>query len=47
MVGNIVRRYLLETASEQGFGIGEKVTDGWIDRLDNAASDIAGRPRET
>ncbi|MDI9678683.1 hypothetical protein [Burkholderia cenocepacia] len=25
MVRNIIRRYALETVSEQGFGIGEKV----------------------
>lgn len=45
MVGNIVRRYQLETVREQGFGIGEKVAHGCVDRLDNAAFDIAGRPR--
>ncbi|EDT06064.1 hypothetical protein [Burkholderia ambifaria] len=47
MVCNIVRRYALETVSEQGFGIGEKVAHGCIDRPDNAAFDIAGRPGET
>ncbi|RQS60072.1 hypothetical protein DID96_34815 [Burkholderia sp. Bp8963] len=45
MVCNTVRRYQLETVSEQGFGIGEKVAHGCIDWPDNAAFDIAGRPR--
>ncbi|MET3821845.1 hypothetical protein ACVK00_000752 [Burkholderia sp. PvR073] len=47
VVCNIVRRYALETVSEQGFGIGEKVAHGCIDRPDNAAFDIAGRPGGT
>jgi hypothetical protein len=44
---NIVRRYALGTVSEQGFGIGEIVAHGCIDRLDTAASDTAGCPGET
>lgn len=44
MVRNIVRQYALETVSAQGFGIGEKVAHGCIDRPDNAAFDIAGGP---
>ena len=47
MVCKIIRRYALETGSEQGLGIGEKVADHCIERPDNAASDIAGRPGET
>ena len=47
MVCNVVRRYALETGSEQGFGIGEKVAHHCVDRPDNAAFDIAGRPGET
>jgi hypothetical protein len=42
---NIVRRYALEeTGSEQGFGIAKKVAVHCVDRPDNAAFDIAGRP---
>src|SRR3954451_9701679 len=41
---NIVPRYALETGSEQGFGIDEKVAHHCVDRPDNAAFDIAGRP---
>src|SRR5215212_7934650 len=44
---NIVQRYALETGSEQGFGICEKVALHCVDRPDNAAFDIAGRPGET
>jgi len=44
---NIVQRYALETGSEQGFGIDEKVAHHCVDRPDNAAFDIAGRPGET
>ncbi|RQR34258.1 hypothetical protein DIE22_16860 [Burkholderia sp. Bp9142] len=47
VVCNIVQRYALKTGSEQGFGIGEKVAHGCIDRPDNAAFDIAGRSGET
>jgi len=47
LVRNIVQRYALETGSEQGFGIGEKVAHHCVDRPDNAASDIAGWPGET
>jgi hypothetical protein len=47
VVCNIVRRYALETASGQGFGIGEKVAHHCAERPDNAAFDIAGRPGET
>ncbi|OXJ08895.1 hypothetical protein CFB39_33790 [Burkholderia sp. AU6039] len=47
MVGNIVRRYQLETVSEQCFGIGVKIAHGCHHRLDNAAFDSAGQPRET
>jgi hypothetical protein len=47
VVCNIVRRYALETGSEQGFGIGEKVAHHCAERPDNAAFDIAGRPGET
>ena len=39
-----VQRYALETGSEQGFGIDEKVAHHCIDRPDNAAFDIARRP---
>ena len=46
-VRNIVLRSALETGSEQGFGIGEKVPHHCVDRPDNAAFDIAGRPGET
>jgi len=41
---NIVQRYALETGSEQGFGIGEKVAHHCVNRPDDAAFDIAGRP---
>ena len=34
---NIVQRYALETGSEQGFGIGDKVAHDCVDRPDNAA----------
>ena len=44
---NTVQRYALETGSEQGFGIDEKVAHHCVDRPDNAAFDIAGRPGET
>ncbi|AYG64945.1 hypothetical protein CCGE531_02295 [Rhizobium sp. CCGE531] len=44
---DIVQRYALETGSEQGSGIGEKVAHDCVDRADNAAFDIAGRPGET
>ena len=44
---NVVQRYALETGSEQGFGIDEKVAHHCVDRPDNAALDIAGRPGET
>ncbi|MGF6962571.1 hypothetical protein [Paraburkholderia youngii] len=47
VVCNMVRRYSLETGSEQGCGIGAKVAHHCVDRPDNAAFDIAGRPRET
>jgi hypothetical protein len=43
---NIVQRYALETGSEQRFGICEKVAHDCVDRPDNAAFDIAGRPWE-
>ncbi|WP_074065442.1 MULTISPECIES: hypothetical protein [Rhizobium] len=43
---NIVHRYALETVSEQGFGIDENVAHDCVDRPDNAAFDIAGRPGE-
>src|SRR5215210_8126480 len=33
---NIVQRYALETGSEQGFGIGEKVADDCVGRPDDA-----------
>jgi len=39
---NIVRRHALETGSEQGFGIDEKVAHYCFGRPDNAAFDIAG-----
>ena len=42
---NIVQRYALETGSEQGFGIDEKVAHHCFGRADNAAFDIAGRPK--
>jgi len=35
---NIVQRYALETGSEQGFGIGERVADDWVERRDDAVS---------
>ncbi|WP_181161192.1 hypothetical protein [Labrys okinawensis] len=41
---DIVERYALETGSEQGFGIGEKVAHHCVDRPDDAAVDIAGAP---
>ena len=41
---NIVERYALQTGSEQGFGIGEKVAHHCVDRPDDAAFDNAGRP---
>ena len=44
LASNIVQRYALETGSEQGFGIGEKVARHCVDRPDDAAFDIAGRP---
>ena len=44
---NIVQRYALETGSEQGFGIDEKVAHHCFGWPDNAAFDIAGRPGET
>ncbi|WOS64740.1 hypothetical protein [Sinorhizobium fredii] len=34
---NIIQRYALETGSEQGFGIGEKVAHDYVDRPDDAA----------
>ena len=34
---NIVQRYALETGSERGFGIGEKVAHDCVDRPDDAA----------
>jgi len=43
---NIVQRYALETVSERGFGIDEKVAHHCFSRPDNAAFDIAGRPGE-
>ena len=43
---NIVQRYALETGSEQGFGICEKVAHRCFDRPDNAAFDIAVRRGE-
>ena len=39
---NCVQRYALETGSEQGFGIDEKVAHYCFGRPDNAAFDIAG-----
>jgi hypothetical protein len=44
---NSVHRYALETGREQGFGIDEHVAQHWVDRPDNAAFAIAGRPGET
>ncbi|ANW00751.1 hypothetical protein [Bradyrhizobium icense] len=41
---NIVSRYALETGSEHGFGIGEKVAHYCFRRPDSAAFDNAGRP---
>jgi hypothetical protein len=46
LASNILQRYALETGSEQGFGIREKVAHHRVDRPDNAAFDIAGRPGE-
>ena len=43
----IVQRYAFETGSEQGSGIAETVAHHCVDRADDAAFDIAGRPRET
>jgi hypothetical protein len=34
---NIIQRYALETGSEQGFGIGEKVAHDCINRPEDAA----------
>src|SRR6185436_14842842 len=34
---NIVQRYALNTGSEQGFGIGEKVAHDCVDQPDDAA----------
>lgn len=42
---NFVQRYALDTCAEQGFGIDEKVAHHCFGRPDNAAFDIAGRPR--
>ena len=47
LASNILQRYALETGSEQRFGIGEKFAHHCVDRPDNAAFDIAGRPGET
>jgi hypothetical protein len=41
---NIVQQYALETSSEQGFGVEEKVAHHCFGRPDNAAFDIAGGP---
>jgi hypothetical protein len=38
---NIVQRYALETGSEQGFGIGEKVAHDCADGPDDAVSAAA------
>ncbi|WP_185633753.1 hypothetical protein [Burkholderia sp. Bp9012] len=46
MVCNIARRYALETVSEQGFGIGEKVAHAVLTGS-TMPLDIAGRPGET
>ena len=43
---NIVQRYAPDTCRVQGFGIGEKIADHRVERSDNAALDIAGRPGE-
>lgn len=43
---NIVQRYMLETSSEQDFGIGANIADHQVDGPDNTAFDIAGRPGE-
>ncbi|RQZ59024.1 hypothetical protein DIE08_32425 [Burkholderia sp. Bp9004] len=43
---NIVRRYALETVSEQGFGIGEKVAHAVL-AGSTMPLDIAGLPGET
>ncbi|MGV7218707.1 hypothetical protein [Bradyrhizobium sp. UFLA05-112] len=40
----IVTRYALETGSEQGFGIDEKVGHYCFSRPESAAFDDAGRP---
>ncbi len=40
---NIVQRYALETGSEQGFGIDEKVADHCFGRADNAAPGGPGK----
>jgi len=45
-VCNIVRRYALETVSEQGFGIGEKVAHAVL-TCSTMPLDIAGLPGET
>ncbi|ULR43145.1 hypothetical protein [Rhizobium sp. K102] len=42
----IVQRYALETGSEQGSGMAATVAHHCVDRPDDAALDIAGRPRE-
>jgi len=42
---NIVQRYALETGSEQGFGIDEKVAHHCIDRPDNARIRYRGAAR--
>ena len=44
---NIVQQYALETGSEQGVGIDERVAHHCFGRPDNVAFDIAGRPGET
>ena len=44
VVCNIVRRYALGTVNEQGFGIGEKVAHGCIDRPEETSF---GQPVET
>lgn len=44
---NIVQQYALETGSDQGFGIDGKVAHHYVDRPDNVAFDIAGRPGAT
>src|SRR5207248_8978240 len=42
---NIVQRYALETGSEQGFGIGEKVAQPTSNAISTASSIAASRPR--